>query len=148
MLFKSLVRGLMVAAFCLGSGAVLADDLPYKQGPVTSVTSVRTKPGKFLDYITWLNGNYKAALEEAKKAGLVLSYGIYSGSPRSPHDPDLYLVVTYPNLATLDTFDDKMSAINKKLSGLTPQKMEQASGERESIRQILGNEILRELMLK
>ncbi len=143
-----LVRCLAAAALCLGSGAVLADDLPYKDGPVTDVTSVRTKPGKYFEYLTWLGTHFKVEMEEAKKAGIVVSYAVFSATPRSPHDPDLYLVTTYPNFATFDTIDEKMSAIDKKLWGASPQKMDQQSGERDSIREILGDQIIRELILK
>ena len=57
-------------------------------------------------------------------------------------------MVTYPNYATLDTIEEKMAVIDKKLWSATPQKMDQTSGEREAIREILGEQVIRELILK
>jgi hypothetical protein len=145
---KWIVGGLLSAALWMLAGPVLADELPYKQGPVTDVTAVRTKPGKFFDYWAFLNKTFKAEMDEAKKQGIVLSYAIYQATPRSPHDPDLYLVVTYPNMAVFDTIDERMNAVSKKLWGTTPQQEDKASGDRESIREILGDEIIRELQFK
>jgi hypothetical protein len=145
---KWLTACLMSTAMCAFAGLVLADDLPFKEGAVTDVTAVRTKPGKFFDYWSFLNKTFKAEMDEAKKQGLVVSYAIYAATPRSPRDPDLYLVVTYPNMATLDTITEKMNAISKKMWGTSPQQEDKASGDRESIREIIGDEIIRELLFK
>jgi hypothetical protein len=145
---KWLTACLMSTAMCAFAGLVLADDLPFKEGPVTDVTAVRTKPGKFFDYWSYLNKTFKAEMDEAKKQGIVVSYAIYAATPRSPRDPDLYLVVTYPNMATLDTINERMNAISKKLWGTSPQQEDKASGDRESIREIIGDELLRELQFK
>ena len=65
--------------------------------------------------------------------------------PRTPTDPDLYLVVTYPNMAAFDVETEKMTAIDKKLWG-SLKASDQGSADRESIRKILGTERIRELM--
>ena len=145
---KWITACVMSTALCAFAGPVLADDLPFKEGPVTDVTAVRTKPGKFFDYWSFLSKTFKAEMDEAKKQGIVVSYAVFSATPRSPQDPDLYLVVTYPNMATFDTITDKMNAISKKLWGTNPQQEEKASGDRESIREILGDQIIRELQFK
>ena len=145
---KWIISCLMSTALIAFAGPILADDLPYKEGPVTDVTAVRTKPGKFFDYWGFLSKTFKAEMDEAKKQGIVVSYAVFEATPRTPHDPDLYLVVTYPNMATFDTINEKMNAISKKLWGTNPQQEDKASGERESIREILGDQIIRELQFK
>ena len=64
---KWLVRGLTVAACRLGSGAVLAADLAYKDDPVTNVTSVRTKPGKWFDYLPLLDTRSRPKWRKARR---------------------------------------------------------------------------------
>ncbi|HXQ31093.1 MAG TPA: hypothetical protein VN790_03865 [Steroidobacteraceae bacterium] len=145
---KWIISGLLSAAVWTFAGPVLADDLPFKEGPVTDVTSVRTKPGKFFEYWAFLAKDFKADMDEAKKQGLVVSYSVQAAIPRSPHDPDLYLVVTYPNMAAFDTLNEKMNAIAKKLRATSPQQEDKASGDRESLREILGDQIIRELQFK
>ena len=126
----------------------LADDSrPYTQGNVLMVTSVLTKPGMFDEYMKWLSGPFRQEQEELKKAGIVIAYDFYSTEPRRPGDPDLYLVVTYKNLAALDTLDEKSEAIDKKIFGSLKQAAE-GQASRESMRTILGTEVIRELKLK
>jgi hypothetical protein len=131
----------------LACGLCVADELPYKVGTVTQVTSIKIKEGKFFDYWTFLSTSYRQEMEAAKKEGIVVSYTVFQANPKTPQDPDLYLVVEYPNLATLDTIDEKMAAIDKKVWGSLKQASQSDSG-RESIRTVLGSELVRELKFK
>jgi hypothetical protein len=131
----------------LALGLCVADDLPYKEGTVTEVSSIRTKEGHFLDYWTFLSTSWRQEMEEAKKQGIVVSYTVFSATPRTPHDPDLYLIVEYPNLAALDGIDEKMGAIDKKVWGSLKQAS-QSDADREAIRTVLGTEIVRQLHFK
>ena len=74
------------------STAALADDHAFTDGPVVNVAAVRTEYGKFDDYMKYLDGNWKATQEAAKKAGLVLSYRVITVQPRTENDPDVYLL--------------------------------------------------------
>jgi hypothetical protein len=94
--------------------AAVADEKPYKEGPVTDVAWIRVKDGKLLDYMAHLNGPYKQEMEALKKAGLVTEYRIFQVMPRRPEDPNLILTVTYPNYGALDHHAD-FDAITTKL---------------------------------
>lgn len=133
----------IVLATC-GTIALAQDALPYKDGVVVVVTSVRTQPGKFNEYFRYLSGPYSRIMNQAKKDGLLLNYSFMAAQPRSPHDPDLYIVETYPNMAVFDTMTEKMTAISNKVFGSVKQS-DEADANREEIRQILGSELLREL---
>jgi hypothetical protein len=136
-----------VLAFATLGGVAAAADLPYTEGTVSVVTSVRTEPGMYNAYLTYLKNTYKPMMEEAKKAGHVLDYAVYSASPRSPEDPNVYLVVTYKNMAALDGLTDRMDAIQQKYVG-DQAKRDAATIERGKMRTMLGTEMLRELELK
>jgi hypothetical protein len=128
--------------------SVAADDgYAYTEGSVIDVTSVRTKPGMFDTYMEFLRTTFKPMMEEQKKAGVVLSYSVYAGSPRTPNDPDVYLVVEYKNMAALDDLAAKTDPISKKYFA-TLASANKAAADRESVRQILGDELMRELKLK
>lgn len=130
----------------LVSVAALAQDaLPYKDGQVVIVTSVRTQPGKFNDYYRYLSGPYSQMMDEAKKQQILTSYSFYAAFPKSPDDPDLYIVETYPNMAVFDTITTKMTAISNKVFGSIKQA-DAADANREEIRKILGTEMIRELV--
>jgi hypothetical protein len=128
-------------------GLCVADELPYKEGTVTQVSSIKIKEGHFLDYWNFLGGSWRQEMEEAKKEGIVVSYAIYEAYARTPQEPDLYLVIEYPNLAALDNIDEKMSAIDKKIWGSLKQAS-QSDAERDAIRTVLGAELIRQLHFK
>jgi hypothetical protein len=138
-----------IAALSLTLGLVtasVADEKPYKEGPVTDVSWIRVKDGKLLDYITYLSGNYKQEMEALKKAGLVTDYRIYQVTPRHPQDPNLILTVTHPNYAALDHHAD-FDAVTAKIEG-SLKSAEASYGSRESLREVLGAELIQELVLK
>ena len=141
----SAVAGLF--AFALWTGAAGAADRAYTEGAVVVVSSLRTQPGKFNEYLTYLAGPYKQVMEEQKKAGIILEYGVYSATPRNPDDPDIYLTVTYKNLAALDDLNARTDAIIEKQFGSLDQQSA-ATVDRGKLRTSIGTEQLRELILK
>jgi hypothetical protein len=143
---RSILHLFTAILFAIASPAVIAQDtLPYKDGAVVIVTSVRTQPGKFNEYFRYLSGPYSQIMDQAKKEGVVTSYNFFGAQPKSPDEPDLYIVETYPNMAVFDTITDKMTAISKKVFGSLKQS-DEADANREEIRKILGSEMIRELV--
>ena len=47
------------AVLALGTFSTQAEDRPYKEGPVTEVSSIKVKPGKFDEYMAYLAGPYR-----------------------------------------------------------------------------------------
>jgi hypothetical protein len=128
--------------------SALADDAKsYTEGTVSEVTSIRTKPGMFDAYMKWLDTTGKQLRDDEKKAGLILDYAVYAVQPRSPHDPDIYLVITYKNMAALDGLTDRVEPIQRKIWA-TREAGAKAAIDRESMREILGTELVRRLDLK
>src|ERR1700687_2886139 len=127
--------------------SALADDSSYTEGTVTEVTSIRTKPGMFDAYMKWLDTTEKQLREDEKKAGLIVDYGVYRVLPRSPHDPDIYLTITYKNMAALDGLRDRVEPLSKKIWA-TRDAAAKAEADRESMREVLGSQLIRRLDLK
>jgi hypothetical protein len=134
-------------AFAAVSGTTIAADRPYSEGAVTIVSSIRTMPGMFDDYMAWLAGPYKQAMEAQKAAGVLLDYSVYVTNPRSPNDPDLYLTTTYKNMAAFDGMDAKLDPIYEKLQGSLAEQ-NKAYVERSKMRTVMGSEMIREMKLK
>lgn len=136
----------MFAVVALG-GVAAAADRPYTEGVVVNVSSVRTEPGMFDEYMKYLAGPYKQFMEEQKKAGIIVSYAVYAASPRGPHDPDLYLITTFKNMAALDGLDAKSDPIAEKIFGAMDQQTS-ATVSRGKLRTLIGDELIREMVLK
>lgn len=128
------------------SGAGADDTLPYTNGVVINVTSIRTEPGQFNNYLRYLAGPYRQIMEEARAQGLIVDYGHYAAQPKTPSDPNLYMIVTYRNFAALDGLNEKMAAIYARVFG-SIEEAEKSQAERESLRKIIGSERLQKLEL-
>jgi hypothetical protein len=129
------------------SFAAMADDHAYSEGPVVNVASIRTVDGKFDEYMNWLATTWKQQQEAAKKAGYIVSYQVLGAEPRSPDDPDLFLVTTYKNWEALDGALAKNDAISKQIEG-TLAAASKSQAERGKIRRVLGSSTMQVLELK
>lgn len=136
-----------VFAMGLSTTAAVAADRPYTEGTVSTVSSIRTLPGMQETYMKYLATTYKSMMDEQKKAGIIVDYAVYSVQPRSPEDPNLYLVVTYKDMAAMDGLSDKVEAIQARLIG-TQEQRDAGMIDREKMRKALGQEVIRELKLK
>ena len=149
MLITKRALGALAGLFALiaVSGVALAADQPYQDGPVTVVSSIRTLPGMHDAYLRFLATTYRANMEAAKKEGIILGYNVYETSPRSPDDPNVYLAVTYKNMAAMDGLDDRMEPIMQRSFGDMAARSA-AAIDREKMRRQLGTEMIREVVFK
>ena len=138
----------LCCTFVLFATAAGAQERSYKDGPVTVVTSVKVVDGQFENYMDYLSKNWRQVQEEAKAAGLVLEYHVMGAQAHSPDEADLYLVVTYPNMATFDDIDKKMDPISAKVTKMSIKQQDEASGKRTAMREIIGEQLLRELVFR
>jgi hypothetical protein len=143
------IRALGALAVLLGFFAAPAwtADRPYTEGVVLNVSSIRTEPGMFEEYMKYLAGPYKQLMEEQKKAGVIVGWNVYAASPRRPDDPDLYLVTIAKNMAALDDVDAKTDALVEKIFGNLDEQAAKTVA-RGKMRTLLGNELIRELVIK
>jgi len=144
----SKIIALLAALTCALSTAAGADEArAYKEGPVSIISFIKIKPGQFDNYMKYLDAQYKPLMEEFTKSKVILGYKIYQGQAHSPQDADLILSVTYANMAALDNLNERTDAITEQLFG-DRAKRNQKAADRESMREVLGTETVRELILK
>jgi hypothetical protein len=135
------------AFMALASTGVLADGQHWSDGPISTVTYIRTVDGHFDDYIAWLAGAWKKQEEAAKKAGLITSYRVLIANPRGPNDPDVILVNEFKNWAAFDNLGGKLDAVTAQVEG-SLDKANQGQIERAKLRTVLGWQNLHEAILK
>jgi L-rhamnose mutarotase len=138
---------LSAAILSLTVPAVAQRSRPYTEGVVRFVSYIRTKPGKFDEYMKYLQGPYKTLNEALKKEGIIVGYAVYVSAPRNPEDWNIVLTVDYRNMAALDGLQDRTDPISERLLGSQEQQSQQTI-ERGAMRDILGSRLLRELQLK
>jgi len=138
-----------VAALSLGIASLCSaqSDAPYTEGPVWTVTMVKTKTGMTDEYLKELAKTLKGTLEEAKKQNLVLDYKILLGNPATPQDFDILIMVESKNMAAQDNTREKFDPIARKVVGTTDQQ-QAIQVKRLDIREIMGTKLMREITLK
>jgi hypothetical protein len=124
-----------------GSGA------PYNEGPVWTLTMIKTKTGLADEYIKQITGTVKPVYDEEKKANVILDYKILNGEAADPHDFNILILVEYPNWAAFDNLRAKMDPVVAKVMGSEEQRKELAV-KRLDVREILGTKTMREITLK
>jgi hypothetical protein len=152
---KSLLLPLAFSMLLVGSAAQnplsaqSAGARPYREGPVVSVSYIRTKPGMFEKYMEYLNGPYKQSMEAQKSAGLITDYGIFaSAETRNPGDHDVMLTTTYKNWASFDGLADKTDALANRVMQSTPQQRDQQYMDRGAMRDVVGGRSYQQLLFK
>ena len=127
------------------------DQRGYADGPVTQVAYVRVEYGHFEDYVAWLNTTWKPVMEASKQAGLIIDYRVCRASPKSPDQPNIFLMITYKDMAAFGgDMGDKaaeLDAVAEKVIG-SIEVQNKARVFRNEDRKVLGTELIRELILK
>ena len=137
----------LLAAFSLSLNARAQDtEGAYTEGPVVQVTYIHVEYGKLAEYVDWLNSTWKPTLEAMRKAGLVLDYKVFRASPKTLDQPNIFVMITFKNMAALDRRTE-FEAVAKKAIGST-EVQNNARVARTDYRKVLGSELIRELVLK
>ena len=144
-----ITKTVQIAALSLGitSLCVAQSDAPYTEGPVWTLTMVKTKTGMTDEYLKELAKTLKASLEEAKKQNLVLDYKILLGGAATPQDFDILVMVESKNMASQDNAREKFDPIARKVVGTVDQQ-QALQVKRLDIREIVGTKLMREITLK
>ena len=147
---NAVLRLVAVAMLCGGMAAPMmtfAQDKPYTEGTVWTVSMIRVKPGMFDVYMRDVLPLRTKINEEAKKQGLLISSHILSGNSMGRDDWDVMFLDEYKNWAAFDGITAKYDAIATKIVG-SEEKQVQLMTKRGDVREILGNKVMQELIPK
>ena len=139
----------IIAALALSAASLCfaQSDAPYDEGPVWTITMVKTKAGMTDDYLKMLAKIYKSTNEEAKKQGVIMDYKILLGDASNANDFEILLMQEFQNMAALDGQREKLDPINKKIIG-NEDVQRQGAVKRMDVREIMGTKLMREITLK
>ena len=150
-MIKTIILSMCLAAFSLSLNARAQDKRGYTYGPVTEVDYIHVEYGHFAEYMAWVTSTWVPTMQAAKKAGLIIDYKAFQVSPKSPDQPNVYLEITYKNMAAYagDIGDaaDAFEAVTEKVI-CNSACQDQARVHRNEIRRVLGTEVTRELIFK
>ena len=148
---KTILLSMCLAASSLSLAARAEDPPQYTNGPVTEVNYLLVEYGHFEEYMAWVTSTWVPTMEAAKKAGLIIGYKVFRASPKSPDQPNVYLEITFKNMAAYagDIGDaaDAFEAVTEKVICSSACQNE-ARVHRNEFRKVLGTEVIRELVFK
>jgi hypothetical protein len=148
---KTILLSMCLAASSLSLTARAEDPPKYTNGPVTEVDYLLVEYGHFEEYMAWVTSTWVPTMEAAKKAGLIIGYKVFRASPKSPDQPNVYLEITFKNMAAYagDIGDaaDAFEAVTEKVICSSACQNE-ARVHRNEFRKVLGTEVIRELVFK
>jgi hypothetical protein len=153
-----MIKTIIVLSTCLcfaASSPSLRADTPvehgYTYGPVTEVDYIDVAYGHFDEYMAWVTSTWVPTMEAAKKAGLIIDYKVFRASPKSPDEPNVYLEITYKNMAAYagDIGDNAAAfeAVTEKVI-CDSACQNQARVHRNELRKVVGTEVTREIIFK
>ena len=145
-MIKTMILSTCLAACSLSLHARAQDERQYTDGPVTEVDYIQVEYGHFEKYIDWLNSTWKPTMEATKKAGLIIDYKVFRATPKSPDQPNIFLWITYKDMAALDK-GVELEGVAKKVICST-ECQNKARVARSEYRKVLGSEYIREIILK
>ena len=146
-MIKTIILSMCLAVSSLSLNARAQDVRQYTDGPVTEVAYIQVEYGHFEEYIDWLNSTWKPTMEATKKAGLIIDYKVFKLTPKSPDQPNIFLMITFKDGAAALDKGVELEEVAKKVIGSTEVQNKARVG-RNQYRKVLGTEYVRELILK
>jgi len=131
----------------LSAAAATAQEKPYTEGSVWFISMIKVKPGMMDVYMRDVLPLRKKIDEEAKKQGLLVSSHVFSGTAIGRDDFDIMFMSEYKNWAAFDGITAKYDAIAAKVIG-SEEKQVQLMAKRTDVREILGDKVMQELIIK
>ena len=142
----------LIILFVLGfNNSAYSQDDVYDEGTVWTLTFVRTGANVTEDYLKDISKTWKAFMDEAVKEGYVKSYKILRGPAANEDDFNIVLMIENENMASFDPDperDAKMDAIEGKIKESMKDKYDETVKNYETIREIFGTKVMREIYLK
>ena len=142
-----LAKWMLGCMLALTAAAGVAQDKPYVEGNVWTISMIRVKPGMFDVYMREVLPLRKAIDEEARKQGLLISSHVLSGTATGRDDFDVMFIDVYKNWAAFDGMSAKYDAIASKVIG-TEDKQVQIMTKWTETREIMGDKVMQELVVK
>ena len=138
---------IMTSMLALSCGVASAQEKPWTEGSVWSISMIRVKPGMFDVYMREVLPMRKKINEEAKKQGLLVSSHIFAGNAYGRDDFDVMFLDEYKNWAAFDGMTAKFDAIMRNVVG-SEEKQVQVMQKRTETREIMGDKVMQEIVVK
>ena len=143
---KLLTSALLAIAIPLSVPAS-AQESVYTPGGYWNVQGIHIEDGQFENYMDYIADRYDRSQQFARRQGWISGYDILVNVNAREDEPDLYLIVRMPRLATPQEEVERERRLNEHMAETTRQATE-GSGQRVTMRRLGSNLLLQELNLR
>jgi hypothetical protein len=136
------------AAMLLSATSAMAQPVPrnYDKESVTLVQEFQIAPGKLNAFMQDYAANQVAGLEIGKKVGGILGYGVSTPITRRPGEPNVYLIITFKDLASYDRSFERADQTAIAVYG-SLEKASAAAAKRGEYTTMISSRLLQNLKL-
>jgi hypothetical protein len=133
--------------FAVSSFNTMADERVFEEGDYWEIAAIEVKDGHWLDYGNHLANEWRSSMEFAKSKGWITDYKVISNLHPRDGEATLYLVTIFTDWATAEE-NDKRYAAWMEWTQQSLDKIEEQSGERVTMRRIMGEQLMQELTFR
>lgn len=113
------------------------------------LTVVSVEPNYLDDYLVKLKRTWVRGMEIQKELGYIVDYSVYTSD--SANSPNVWLTITYENMAAMQPSEEKYKAVNKewmKRHGDENEEIDEISKGYEDIRKMVDSQIINKVNFK
>lgn len=151
---KKILRTFMAAmliTFIFNPVSLFAQSDLFNQGTVWQLTFIKIKANMDDDYLKGLSKTWKSSMDMMVKDKLIKSYKVLKGPAANKADFDLLLMIETDNMASFDPNvdrDKKIADMEKRIIDGMGEEYRKTIVNYESLREITGTKVMREIFLK
>ena len=134
--------------FAFSSCAEVYEDYAPSEEHV-QLTVVSVEPNYLDDYLVKLKRTWVRGMEIQKELGYIVDYSVYTSD--SANSPNVWLTITYENMAAMQPSEEKYKAMNKewmKRHGDENEEIDEISKGYEDIRKMVDSQIINKVNFK
>ena len=140
---RKFVIGLAALAAAASSPA-FGQQSSYKPGPMWTAARIAVQDGQFENYLDYLTKVWVSNQEYAKSQGWILDYHILSSVNPRDGEPDVILLTRFADMPSAAETERRNDLMNKHMQQ-DDHSAEAASGQRGTMRKLMGSVLYREL---
>ncbi|HWJ58120.1 MAG TPA: hypothetical protein VNR68_00535 [Sphingomicrobium sp.] len=134
----------LAALICTYSTPAIAQQSAMKPGPMWNAARIDVLDGQTENYLDWLSKTWAANQAFAKTQGWLLDYHILESVNPRDGEPDIILITTFADYPSATESERRNDIINKRMQQ-DDHTADAASGQRGSMRKLMGSVLYREL---
>jgi hypothetical protein len=137
-----------ILCFAFSSFAEVYEDYAPSEEHV-QLTVVSVEPNYLDDYLVKLKRTWVRGMEIQKELGYIVDYSVYTSD--SANSPNVWLTITYKNMAAMQPSEEKYKAVNKewmKRHGDENEEIDEISKGYEDIRKMVDSQIINKVNFK